>query len=110
MKSISFLLTLLYIAIISCMVSCDKTPEGYIEVRNQSNFVIENVSWGKIIDLGTIKPNEENGEETEIVGSKFVYLRVNNQNYRLKDEIAVDAYTSATLIVKDTANLVNDIE
>lgn len=105
MKRFRLIVAILCLMLISCMVSCDKTPEGYIEVRNQSNFIIENVSWGEIIDLGTINPNEENGAETELVGDEFIYLSVDNKKFRSKDEITIDARTSATFIVKDTIDL-----
>lgn len=107
MKRFIFSLMPLYLIMLICMVSCDKTPEGYIEVRNQSNFVIEKVCWGEKIDLGTIKPDEENGAETELIGDEFIYMSVDNQRFRAKDEITVDARTSANFIVEDTADLVS---
>jgi hypothetical protein len=90
-------------------VACNKSI-GYIEVRNQTKFVIKNVSWGQLIDLGTINSNEENGIETDMHGSEFIYLSIDTISFRSQDKISIDAKASATFIVKDTVNLVTEVK
>ena len=42
-------------------LSCQKMNVGYIEVRNKTHYEISNVNWGGILELGSIKPGDENG-------------------------------------------------
>ena len=96
-----------YLAIsILITLSCSKSDVGYLEVRNKTNYKIENVNWGGLLNLGEILPGEENGTETELAGDEYINLEMDDKSYRSKDKISVDARTSATFIIKDTTNLV----
>jgi len=80
--------------------SCSKDV-GYLEVRNLTNETFTNVTWGEFIHLGTIAPGEEQGEETDVFTSKYLYFEMGNGIFRSREEITVDANSSATFIVKD---------
>lgn len=110
MKKYRFSLVLILTALIVFSPSCEKSQVGYVEVRNKSLHVIEDVSWGRIINLGTLKPNEENGKETEIFGEEYIHLSIEKKRFRSKNKIVVDAQTSATFIVKDTTDLVHETD
>ena len=86
--------------------SCSKEPMGYLEVRNLTNETFNNVAWGEFIHLGTIAPWEEQGEETASFTSKYLYFEIGNGIFRSREEITVDANSSATFIVKDKNQLI----
>jgi len=81
--------------------SCSREVVGYIEVRNQLDKEINNVSWGNSINLGAIKPGEEAGEETDLFGDHYITYEYEGEKYRSRDLIEVDSHTSATLIIED---------
>jgi hypothetical protein len=82
---------------------------GYIEVRNQSASIIENVRWGTVVELGSIEVGQESGLETEHHESLQIFFSKNGKNYVSKKSFNVDARTSATYIHKDSsdADIVN---
>ena len=97
------------LAFIAFMVvfSCSKEPMGYLEVRNLTNDMFTNVTWGEFIHLGTIAPGEEKGDETESFTSRYLYFEIGNGTYRSQKEVFVDANSSVTYIIHDKNQLVN---
>jgi len=85
-------------------IGCSKN--GYIEVRNQSDALIENVSWGQKVDLGQIEIGQEGGKETEQTGELHIFFRKNGKEYVSKKAYVIDAKTSATYIHQDTCDAV----
>ena len=90
---------------VMAVFSCSKEPVGYLEVRNLTKETFSNVAWGEFIHLGTIAPGEEQGEETASFTSKYLYFEIGNGIFRSREEITVDANSSATFIVKDKNQL-----
>lgn len=99
---------LILLALFACCVSCSLSPEGYLEVRNQSSDSITNVRWGTEILLGDIAPGEEKGQETLVFDSAYVSFTKDNMTYRSSELIKVDARTSATYILTDSTSIVID--
>ena len=79
--------------------SCSKEPVGYLEVRNLTNDIFTNVTWGEFIHLGPLAPGEEQGDETDSFTSKYLYFEIGNWNFTVPGlQILVDANSSATYI------------
>ena len=93
------------IMVLFAVFSCSKEPIGYLEVRNHTNDTFTNVTWGESVHLGTIAPGEEKGEETEVFTGSFLFLEIGEKKYRSREEILVDANSSATFIVNDKQHL-----
>lgn len=72
------------------LTTCD-SKDGYVEVRNNSNFKFEGVLWDSAVVLGNISPGKENGIETSTFGKGPVYLLIENRRYESTKEIEVDA-------------------
>ena len=97
---------ILAVIAILAVFSCTKEPVGYLEVRNLTNDIFTNVSWGEFIHLGPLAPGEEKGDETASFTSRYLYFEIGNWRYRSQTEILVDANSSATYIVHDKNQLV----
>lgn len=81
---------------------------GNIEVRNQLEEEINDVAWGSDILLGTILTGKEEGQETTQFGWNYITLEYKGVKYRSIDSIEVDARSSATYIVEDIKELVEE--
>jgi len=108
MKNVTIRYILFTISISLLLASCSKNAVGYVEVRNHLDQEITDVSWGSEVNLGTIGIEGENGEETKLFGTAYIYLRHDNMLYRSDTAIEVDARTSATYIVDDLSKLVSE--
>lgn len=85
-------------------ISCNKN-EGYLEIRNQSDFTLENIKWGNSVSFKEILPGEEMGTETDETASNDLYMDISNKQFRLKESVSIDAHSSATIIIRDTSQL-----
>ena len=102
-KKIIFQLVTIVFAI-GLLYSCGN--DGYIEVRNRTQYEMTNVNWGGYLEFGVILLDEKKGIETELTGEEYINFKMNEKNYRSLNKITIDARTSATFIVKDTTNIV----
>jgi hypothetical protein len=88
--------------------SCSKEVVGYIEVRNHLEEELSGVAWGSDLHLGTILTGEEEGQETTQFGWNYISLEYKGVKYRSIDSVRVDARSSATYIVEDIKELVEE--
>ena len=88
--------------------SCSKEVVGYIEVRNHLEEELTGVAWGSDMLLGTILTGKEEGQETTQFGWNYITLEYRGIKYRSIDSVGVDARSSATYIVEDISELVEE--